>query len=569
MNSQQIKSGDVPIPTYSYYNKINSELTDQQTWKSNFDNALKVTCADLDKGKASVSAPDLSTLSAYQQKAYQEFTEKNPNPADLVTANVVAGINPTISGNKDNQIKYLACQVAKMHARQYDSSQFQGFSRFGSIKEVFSKFATMKPYVAIVFFISVYLYVQGVFGSMDIGYNVATNLFKGESSNDIGYWTGLLFGVSLPFIIIMIMFQTAICSSLEKQDHWDITKNPFGDKTTLSNDQKKLDYWMVALFILFIYGFIGVLYTIGAMDKKMNWLILSIVIGILVIITVFIYIFYSYTPFIASATDQTSEASQKQRTLQVYVEKLMDIDIVKTNTTQDKTIKRMFLGTMIMIYVLAMLFFTVANKVGGGTGFGKSLIRGATGAGAILVIPILWVFNTVLAFNYFYLYPIFIFMARGLRFVGQLVASKMKNKLNSATNNFQRGLEGEGLSEYSPSWGLLGVSLLKSWMNICGFENKFSKDIVEEGSYQKNISQNSWVSGFFLLKMLVDKEKSKTGWIVTGAVLAITILITVIMLFGVEKIQDIDGDKLEQTVEVDSTTAIPSKTESTDSTDSS
>jgi hypothetical protein len=31
--------------------------------------------------------------------------------------------------------------------------------------------------------------------------------------------------------------------------------NPYGEKVNLSNAEKKMDYWMVGLFILFIYSF--------------------------------------------------------------------------------------------------------------------------------------------------------------------------------------------------------------------------------------------------------------------------------------------------------------------------
>jgi hypothetical protein len=129
---------------------------------------------------------------------------------------------------------------------------------------------------------SVFLYLQGVFGSMDIGYNIATNLFRGESGGDMNYWLGLLVGITIPFVVILWMFSAEICKSLEVQDNYDITKNPYGDRNKLTSGEKSIDYWMVALFVLFIYGFVGVLYTIGSMDKKMNTVVFMVFMGILI-----------------------------------------------------------------------------------------------------------------------------------------------------------------------------------------------------------------------------------------------------------------------------------------------
>ena len=543
MNSDQINIDNVPIPTYAYFNKTNSSLTDTLTWKSNFEQAVKNACQGIDPTSGSItSKPD--NLTDYQSKSWDNFKKKNPNTADNVAASVVAGVPlDNLGGDKDNQIKYLACQVAKMHAREYDSNNFSMSSGMGGIREVFNKFAAMKPYLMVIFFISVFLYLQGILGSFDIGYNIATGLFKGESGGDLNYWIGLLVGVTLPFFIIMIMFSSEICKALTQEEHYDITKNPYGDETGVSKQEKRMDYWIVTLFVLFIYGFIGVLYTIGAVDKKMNNLILLIVMGILVLITVVMYVFYAYTPFIATATDDSNEFSTQPTTFEVYVKKILDVDTVETNQNQDTNIKRMFMFSVLIIYVLALAFFKInQGQIGEGKWWG-SLIRGATGASAIMVLPILWVFNTVMAFNYFYMYPILLIVARGFRYVGQLLTYKYMNKSGTVKNgmnsSFVREFDEAEMREYSPTWSLIGVSLLKSFMNMCGYENKFSKDIVEPDSFQKNLSQNSFVSSFFILKMFSMKEKTKTGMTASIVLLVLTFIIWYVILYGFDNINTV------------------------------
>jgi hypothetical protein len=540
MNSSQIHDfeDNVPTPTYAYYSKINSGVIDKKAWKSNFQTNVETACAGVDKKLGSVAISTKNSLTAEQQEMWDLYKAKNPNTADNVVASIIAGNPPPISGSESNQIKYLACQVAKMHAREYDPDQFEQAGSFVGIKGVFQKFASMKPYLIIIFFMSVFLYLQGVFGSMDIGYNIATNLFRGESGGDMNYWLGLLVGITIPFVVILWMFSAEICKSLEVQDNYDITKNPYGDRNKLSSGEKSIDYWMVALFVLFIYGFVGVLYTIGSMDKKMNTVVLMIVMGILILISVFLYIFYSYRPFLATA-DEDRE-NKKNVAFELFVRRIDDVSDIQSNQFLGKNIKKIFIGSVAIIYALAMLFFKVnQKKIGEGTWWG-SVLRGMTGAGAILVLPILWVLNTVFAFSYFYIFPILLIFVRGIRYLGQMVMYKTLNSggslRNSVSDKFLREFGDAEMREYSPTWSLMGVSFLKTWMNMCGFENRFSKEIVEPDMYQRNMSQNSYVSSFYLLKMLTQTEKNKTGMMYSIVLIALTLIIGSTILYGTENV---------------------------------
>lgn len=537
MNNQQIQMPDgsaVKIPTYAYFNKAN-ETTGNTTLKQNFDTWVNNACSGVTADGA-VTSVNLTDASEDQKALYNQYIAKNGNSADKVVASIVAGQTPTIdiSDQKDNQIKYLACQVAKMHAREYDSNAFAQGGRFGSMNEVFSKFASMKPYLALILFISIYLYVQGIMSSMDVGYNVATNLFKGESSSDIKFWLGSLFGISIPFVSILFMFGSEICKSLMTEDRWEIHNNPYGEKVNLSNEEKKMDYWMVGLFILFIYGFVGVLYTIGSIDKKLNWLIGLIVFGVLMIITVFIYIFYNYTPFIATAADMEGETSQKRnRNLEIYVKKIDDVDEVKTTAGQERYVKQAFTISAVIIIILAIGFFFYKGE--------NSILKGMLGSGAILALPVIWVFNTIMAFNYFYLYPIMLIVARGIRYFGMMALYSLSGKsakvkdLISSSSNLSREMGDDTIREYSPTWNLIGVSFLKTMMQLSGMENNFSKQIVESNMTSSNMSQDSYVSAFYLLRILGAKDKNRSFVTASLILLVATIIIWAVMMYGVVK----------------------------------
>lgn len=535
MNSKQYKYGEaVPIPTYGYFNKSGGR-TGTETFRKTLQDNLDKSCTGLSTTGSVVSTSDMTSVKT--DKLAKQFLDKNKNGADEITAAMIAGKNNvSITGDKDNQIKYLACQVAQMHAREYDANKFSSGVGVSSIHEIFQKFASMKPYLMIIFFLSIFIFIQGFFGSFDIGYNIATSLFRGESSGDIQYWLGILIGVSIPFVIILSMFGNELCKTMKKLDYYDITNNPYGDNKMNAIGKSYIDYSMVALFVIAIYGFVGILYTIQMMDKKMNWLVLSVVMGSLLMISIAIYVFYTKAPFVV--TEGGKQELSKDREFGLYVKKIDDVDEIRSKNTLDENIRKVFVGTILILYVLAMLFFkTNQNRLGEGKWWG-SVIRGMTGAGAIMILPILWVLNTALAFNYFYAYPIIIIVVRGIRYFGKMLMYKLLNTDTGSvwremlSDKFLEEFSDDKMREYSPSWSLLGVSFLKSWMNMCGFENRFSKEIIDTEGYSRNLSQNSYVSSFFILKMLSQREWNQNGVYFSILLIVLTIGIGMSVLYG-------------------------------------
>jgi hypothetical protein len=97
-------------------------------------------------------------------------------------------------------------------------------------------------------------------------------------------------------------------------------------------------------------------------------------------------------------------------------------------------------------------------------------------------------------------------------------------------------MEDEAIREYSPTWNLIGVSFLKTMMQLSGLENNFSKQFVESNSYSSNLSQDSYVSGFYLFKFMGIKDKNKsTGW-AFASLIAISLIIWSVVLYGVVKV---------------------------------
>ncbi len=546
MNSTQVDlRSNVPIPNYGYFSKTDSDKIGKDAYLSTFKKNLDTTCSSsVDSTKTSVSAEKYKLqydgATEYQKKIMDGIRKTD---ADNLTALIAAGLTvpdsdiDTAQQKAINQIKYLGCQVAQMHAREYNPDEFPQNMGTGTIKNIFDKFATYKPYLIVIFVLSIYLFIQGVFGSMDIGYNIVQNLFRSEVGNDMGYWTGLLLGVAIPFILTVSIFADEICKTLEKQNKIDITNNPYGSEDK-PEQSKSLDYMMVVFFVLVIYGFMGVLYQFGSTgNTKFNAFNLFIIMGVLILISFFMYFFYSYTPFLTTGSNESSVFSRQPYDFKLYITKKTDVDTISSNQNMDTGIKKMFLTIAIVIYVLALVFFKV-NQVGVGMGgLMGGFLRGLTGAGAILVLPIIWVGNIVLSIQYFYIYPILILLLRGVRYFGTLMLYNVINSRGlgdtireSMSDEFSEMMNAENLKNYSGSWGLVGVSLLKTWMNFCGFENRLSKELVENSNSQKNLSEDKYVTSLFFGRYSLKDEKNGTDIKMIMMIIVITIIMSMSIL---------------------------------------
>jgi hypothetical protein len=537
MNSQQIEFkelSNVPLPQYSYFNKTGEDT--MKNSKNKLSAALQSTCGEVISSSGVVDLQNLKGLATndFQKTVVEKLGKTN---ADAVTAAAASGLlrdDLMTSENGTNQIKYLACQVAQMHAREYDRNNFPLASSLGGIKEVFSKIPSMKGYLVAIFILSMYLLLQGILGSFDIGFNIVTNIFKKESGSDMGFWLGMILGVSIPFIMVGTMVGT-IYSKMLCSDTYNITEDPFGEKNDKPAERMEIDRMNLVLFALFTFLLIAVLYAFGKMDRKMNPLLLFGIMGVFVLLTIMLYVLYTYTPFYTSKDGSGDDIMTRiKANYELYVTKIDDVDTIKSNQKSHKGIRGILIGAMVVIYVMAILFFVKKFQ-------NSSFMRGFFSAGAILILPIIWVFNIILSTKLFYVYPILLIFARGIRYLGQIMLFKSKNKLqnefpNIMSNNMSRELDDDGMKSYTPSWGLIGGSLLKTLMNLNGYENIYSKMIVENSNIQKNVSQNSYVSSLVFMRLAVQDDKNKMaigGYIGT---FALSVIVSMIILFGIEKV---------------------------------
>jgi hypothetical protein len=242
---------------------------------------------------------------------------------------------------------------------------------------------------------------------------------------------------------------------------------------------------------------------------------------------------YAYVPFFNSADDKQM-MKNNARPLRLFIDQQNDISNINSNQKEDAKVRKTFFITFIIIFILACIFFMIKTP--------SSFFSGFFASYAILILPILWVFNFCLAIQYFYVYPIILIVFRFIRYILMSIIYVISEKSSSMKDSFSDDLtyQLENFKNYSAPWGLLGIDELKLLLNFLGYENDFSKSIISENNDSKNISENRFVSSGalgFIFQMIANKENSNmNGIIYSIIIMGITILISVIILLGVAKI---------------------------------
>ena len=447
--------------------------------------------------------------------------------------------NPLITGNDPQKCKdhvqYLTCQLAEARTRIYDSSKFEKSGGDMTISEIFKTFSNLKPYLIVVFFLTIFLFVNGVFGSMDVVGNVFSVIDK-NSSMTLTYWAGLLIGLAIPIILLCVFYSKIVCGSLKDLEKYNITHNPTGGDhpETVPSELKNLDITMVILFIFVIYCFTAILFTIKR-ESVGNTLYTAIVGAVMFVLAVFFYLMYVYIPFFSTAgTDD-----KKPRELKLFINQQEDVSEITTNQHQDDKIKKTFMITFIIIFVFSLIFFIMGSNDMSGSMMPKFIIDflyGLFGSSAILLIPAIWVLNFILAIKYFYIYPIILIIFRFIRYVLMFLLYIISEKNMNIRDSFSDELvhQLDNFKNYSPTWGLIGVDVIKGLLNILGYENIFSKMVVNDDNNNKNISHNKYISSG-LLRFFISSNMS--GIIFSSVILILSIIIGVIILYGIAKIQ--------------------------------
>lgn len=545
------------LPNIGYYNEsskaIDNDATNPNfytytTLKSNLEKSC--TIADSDKGIYNSNDP---LINKYLPK------DKNGNyPSDLnipfflaktgvLTNSLTTKVDEACRANKtglENQIKYLTCQLENVRNRVYNSDSFKLEGGNASIGTIFKKFSNLKIFLVIIFLITIYLLISGFFGSMDLAANVFSAIEK-NSEFTYSYWIGLLIGLAVPVITLCVVYTHVVCKNLEDLEKYEIYNeteqsedNPYGVESTIPSDLKKFDILTLVLFILLIYAFVAVLFTIK--KSSFSKILYTSIVGIIMfIISIFIYIMYAYVPFFNSADDKQM-MKNNARPLRLFIDQQNDISNINSNQKEDAKVRKTFFITFIIIFILACIFFMIKTP----SSFFSSFVSGFFASYAILILPILWVFNFCLAIQYFYVYPIILIVFRFIRYILMSIIYVMSEKSSSMKDSFSDDLtyQLENFKNYSAPWGLLGVDELKLLLNFLGYENDFSKSIISENNDSKNISENRFVSSGalgFIFQMIANKENSNmNGIIYSIVIMVITGLISVIILVGVAKINE-------------------------------
>lgn len=460
-------------------------------------------------------------------------TSKNDqilNPKEVKSLTNV--INSACMSNQKkivNQIQYLTCQLENARNYQYDSSKVSTENN-SSIKSFFEKNKSLKIPLMLIFLLTMYFFISGFFGSLDIVVNVFS-LIEKNSQLSYSYWAGLLLGLALPVIILCIIYSKIVCKNLSDLENYDITNNAYGQKNNIDSELKNFDLLILVLFILLIYAFVAVLFTIKKSFFS-PFIYTGLVGTIFFVIAIFIYILYVYIPFF-NTTNTNQMINMKTNELKLFVDNQQTISTITDNQHENSKIRKAFLMTMIVIIVFALFYFMNKNL--------NSFFSGLLGSSAILILPILWVFNFIIALQYFYVYPIILIFLRFIRYFLMSIIYIITEKNSSMKDKFSEDLieKLDNFKNYSASWGLIGIDEMKIFLGFMGYENEFSRSIISENNTDKNLSHNKFVSSGafgFLFNMIAGKDTNIKGIIYSGILFILTILASLIILFGIVKV---------------------------------
>jgi len=533
LNSNIINIPNTPsIPDIGYYNENMGPYEDQTKIPKNFN-----SYGQLSENLNSTCSINSNTQLKGKNGIYGDFNEpyKKAINGELNNADLLNKINSTNGiQHAANQIQYMACQLVNARNRMYDPSSFI-VNSYGNIKKIFEKFGPgLRLPLILVFLMTMYFLISGLFSSFDVTSNIIYNIQKNADYNSVFYWVGLLIGLCIPIILITVTYSLRISQNLEQINQINITNNATGVKETTDTTAKQLDYTTLSLFILLIFGFVGILFTIN--KDSYNNLIYTFLIGIIIlIISILIYVLYAFIPFFNTANEENMMRVSPLN-LQLFIKpvennNIDDVSDISSNQHLNSNLTKVYLITAIVIFILTVVYFVFSKKYKKGTNMLMQIImsmsNGLLGSCAILFVPIFWVINFVLGVQFFYIYPIILIIIRYLRYglmslLYGISSDDMKNyyseDLSNELNNFKN---------YSAPWGLIGIEEMKVLMGMFGYENMFSKFIIGNNN-STDLSDNKFVSsgllGFFL-------EKNVKGIFMSILYAVLTGLISFMILF--------------------------------------
>lgn len=538
-SSEPISIENMPnLPNIAYYNKEEKDINKPNSY-SKIEKILEETCVNSGwntlKGiyeDSTIQLPN-GTEKTIPSLDVPYYKISHPNmPATPIQS-------PSPENFKD-QIKYLACQLQETRNRVYNKSDFV-ITSGSSVKEIFSKAKKTTKYLLVVLFVlSMYFALTGFCGSLDVVGNVF-NVIEKRGKQTMYFWIGILIGIIVPFIILISLYSTVICQNILSIEKYNITINPYGEKINIDSNIKNFNYLTLILFIFIIYAFIAVLFTI---KKSMlgPYLYTAIISIILFIISIFLYMLYAFVPFFNEPQKDKNIKTEnmirtKPKPLILFVDSQTDVSDITTNQDEDARLRKVFNWTILSIFILTLGFFMVKTS--------NEFVTGFLSSSAILMLPIMWVFNFIIIIQYFYIYPIILIFIRFFRYMIMGILYVISEKKPNMKNTFSQDLIDKlnNFKNFSPSWGLPIVDELKLLLQCMGYENIFSKSIIPENNNSKNISDNKFVASgsilWFLFQKITNKESNVTTGLIYGIILLVmSIIVSMIILFGILKINN-------------------------------
>ena len=528
MSSKLIDKSEVKgipdLPPIGYYNKNNLHSSNENS-ASTIKTNLEMKCSNIGKGLFNDKDDIYNSI----------ITDKNINLGSQIRNKCQNNETEKIK----NQMNYLACQLASARSRIYNSSNFDITSGAMGVKQIFNKFGNITWIMILVFCLSIYFLIQGFFSSFDVTANLF-NVINKNSNNTLVYYISLFLGISLPVIILSYLFIDSVCGNItNSEEKFNITKDPEGIKNKLRDSHKNLDYGMLLLLTFVIYAFVFMLFTFKV-EKFGSTLYTIFVSSCLFIISILIYLFYDFIPFFSSADKEDLESKEKK--LKLYVDDQDDTSKITTNQNQDKKIKKVFSYVVLFIFVFFLAFMYLSKKLEDKESMFKDILNGVFGASAILIVPIIWVINFILATQYFYIYPLIILGFRFLRYVGMGILfmnyNKGKNQNSNFIDQFSDSLKEQldDFDNYSPSYNLVGIDVIKSLLNVMGYENIFSKNYINNNR-SNNLSSNRYIiPGIFAGLFGSEQVNGSKKIVIQSVIFILTIVISYILLNCVYKI---------------------------------
>jgi len=551
MSSEAINIEGMPqLPDIGYFNKEEIDISKPNSYKK-FEEDFTAKCINGRKWSSlkgiyksdTIESPD-GKIKTIKSLDIPYYSINNP---DLIPEEES---NTSDTNNQKNQIDYLACQLQETRNRVYNKSDFV-ITTGSSVKDTFSKASsTTKNLLIVLFVLSMYFALTGFCGSLDVVGNIF-NVIEKRSKQTMPFWSGILVGIIVPFIILISLYSSVICQNILSIEKYNITIDPYGTKINIDSNIKNFNYLTLILFIFIIYAFIAVLFTIkkSIVGPYIYTAIISI---ILFIISIFLYMLYAFVPFFNEPEKNKNIKSEnmirtKPKPLVLFVDSQTDISDITTNQDEDAKLRSVFNSTIFAIFILTLGFFMFNTS--------NEFVTGILTSSAILMIPIIWVFNFIIIIQYFYIYPIVLIFIRFFRYMimgGLYVITEKKPDMK---NSFSQELIDKlnNFKNFSPSWGLPIVDELKLLLQCMGYENIFSKSIIPENNNSKNISDNKFISSgnilWFLIQTITNKESNvKVGLLYGVFVLFMSIIVSMIILFGILKINKKSSNNIYQSV---------------------